>query len=120
MSTVLDPTRERTAAAQVGPAGPAPSGAAAKPPADRPRAVGKRAPDDWFTLLGSVVASLCLAWLLYFQVLPFSGKVGFVIVWYLLFIGFYVGATAIAHSRAIVIDRLASALVHGAAALVAL
>lgn len=86
---------------------------------DRPRRIGRRSPDDWFRLLGSIAASGATCWLLYTQIVPFSGKVGFVITWYLMFIGFYAGLTALAESRAAVTDRIASAAVHGAAVLVA-
>jgi phosphate transport system permease protein len=87
---------------------------------DRPRPLGRRSADDWYTLFGSMAASLGLVWLLYFKILPFSGKVGFVVCWYLAFVGFYAGLTALNHGKTIVIDRIASAAVHGAAALVAL
>lgn len=90
------------------------------PPEDRPRPVSRRTSDDWFTLLGSMVASLCLVWVLYERVLPFSGKIGFVLCWYIAFVGFYTGVTALSQPGPIVRDRLASALVHGAAALVGL
>jgi phosphate transport system permease protein len=59
-------------------------------------------------------------WLLYNQILPFSGKLGFVICWYVAFVGIYTGVTAMSQPRPIVVDRFATAVVHGGAATVAL
>jgi phosphate transport system permease protein len=59
-------------------------------------------------------------WLIYTQIAPFSGKIGFVICWYIAFVGFFAGVTAMTESRAAVVDKIASAAVHGAAGLVAL
>ncbi|MBE7188653.1 MAG: phosphate ABC transporter permease PstA [Jatrophihabitans endophyticus] len=72
------------------------------------------------SLAGSLAGSLCLAWLLYTQVLPFSGKLGFVLFWYATFIGLYAGVTAISQPLPVVRDRVASALVQGLAAVVLL
>ncbi len=53
---------------------------------DRPRSISSRTLDDWLTLGGAGIASLCLVWLLYTQVLPFSGKLGFFLCWYVAFV----------------------------------
>lgn len=121
MTTTIDPP-ENDAVTQVAALSGAPTHAAepTAPREDRPREVRGRSLDDWATLAGSGAASLCLVWLLYNQVLPFSGKVGFFICWYVLFVAFYAGLTALSHPKPIVIDRLASAVVHGAAGLVAI
>ncbi len=87
---------------------------------DTPRVVRSRTDADIFTLVGSGAASLGLNWLLYERILPFSGGVGFFVCWYLIFLAFYAGLTAIDGSRALVVDRLASAAVHGGAALAGL
>lgn len=87
-------------------------------PLDRPRLLRRRSADDWWSLVGSAVAALCLVWLLYNQVLPFSGKLGFVICWYVAFVALYTGVTAMSQPRPIVVDRFVSALVHGGAAAV--
>jgi phosphate transport system permease protein len=97
--------------------------AASAPPAeatDRPRSIGTRTFDERMSLLGAGASSLCLMWLLYWQILPFSGLLGFVICWYIAFVGLYAGVTALSHPRPVVIDRIASALVHGGAATVAI
>ena len=89
-------------------------------PPDRPRPVSSRTMDDWLTLFGSIGGSLCLVWLFYEHILPTSGKIGFLVVWYLVFVGMYAGITAMSYPMPIVRDRLASALVHGGAGLVGL
>lgn len=76
--------------------------------------------DDRLTLGGAVVGSLATTWLLYTQILPFSGKLGFVVFWYLAFMVFYAGLTALARPWAIVADRIATTLVVAAPAIVAL
>lgn len=119
MSTTLEPMAEFEADMQqeVGSeAGRPPH----RPDLDRPRALGRRSGDDWYALLGSAGASLATVWLLYFQILPFSGLFGFVICWYLAFVVLYAGVTAITQPRPVVVDRIATGVVHGAAALVAI
>ena len=89
-------------------------------PPDRPRAVHARTMDDWFTLFGAMIGSLALVWLLYEVILPFSGKIGFVICWYVTFVAMYAAITAMSHPAPIVRDRLWSAIVHGGAGIVGL
>lgn len=87
---------------------------------DRPRDIRRRPLDDWLTLCGAAVGSLAVVWLLYEQVLPFSGKVGFVVCWYLCFLGMYAAITALNHPWPEVKDRMVSAVVHGAFGITAL
>lgn len=118
--TTLD---ERTEpAALIAPPGPRPAEAPpiAPGPPDRPRPVSARTADDWFALGGSLAASLCLAWLLFTQALPFTGKIGFVLFWFVLFVATYACITALSQPLPIVRDRVASALVQGGAAVVGL
>jgi phosphate transport system permease protein len=89
-------------------------------PVDRPRAISARTMDDRLTLLGAGIASLCLVWLLFTQLLPLSGKLGFVVCWYVTFVALYAGITALSQPLPIVRDRIASALVHGGFGVVAL
>lgn len=86
------------------------------PPPARPRPVAARTADDWLTFVGSAVASLALVWLLYGHVLPFSGRLGFVLCWFGVFVAFHAALTAMAQPWPIVVDRVASAVVHGGAA----
>jgi phosphate transport system permease protein len=83
---------------------------------ERPRTVSGRPADDRLALIGSAVSSLCLVWLLFTQLLPFSGKLGFVVGWYVAFVALYAGVTALSQPRPLVLDRIASAIVHGGAA----
>jgi phosphate transport system permease protein len=86
---------------------------------DAPRPLRKVTSDDVFTAVGAVVGSFALIWLLYYDVLPFNGILGFVICWYGGFLAMYAGVTAIGHPRPVVVDRLMGALVTGVALLVA-
>lgn len=76
--------------------------------------------DDRLTLGGAVIGSLATTWLLYTQILPFSGKLGFIVFWYLVFIAFYAGLTALTRPWAVVADRIATTLVVAAPTIVAL
>jgi phosphate transport system permease protein len=96
---------------------PAPAGPNTRH-SDAPRAISSRTVDDWMSLIGSAVSSLCLVWLLFEQILPLSGKLGFVICWYLAFVALYALVTAMSHPRPVVVDRIASAAVYGCAAVV--
>lgn len=74
--------------------------------------------DDRYTLLGAAFGSLATTWVLFEQVLPFSGKTGFLVSWYVVFMLFYAGLTALSRPRAVVIDRLATCVVVAAPVLV--
>jgi phosphate transport system permease protein len=89
-------------------------------PPDVPRAVSVMTTDDRLSLVGSFVGSLGLTWLLYYRILPFSGKVGFFISWFAIYLAMYASVTALAHPKPIVIDRLWSAIVAGGAGVVGL
>ncbi|MFJ9314725.1 phosphate ABC transporter permease PstA [Pimelobacter simplex] len=95
------------------------------PPAPAPveetlRAAGHRTREDLLTLVGALLGSTATTWLLYTQILPFSGAVGFVVVWYAVFVAFYAALTALTQPRRIVIDRVVAAIVMAAPALVGL
>jgi phosphate transport system permease protein len=94
------------------------SGARQDDSADVPRPVGRQTADDRIALWGSLVGSLGLTWVVYDRILPFSGRLGFFICWYVVFLATYWAVSAISHPRAYVADRLAAAVVHGAAAVV--
>jgi phosphate transport system permease protein len=87
----------------------------------RPRArrtTSSRTPDDIRSLIGSIAGSLGTTWVLYERVLPFSGKVGFVVCWYLVFVAFYAAVTAVLAPRNLVVDRIMTTMVIGAPLLV--
>jgi len=88
--------------------------------ADQPRRVGRTTLDDRLTLAGSAFGSASLVWVLYDQVLPFAGVIGFLICWYVVFLAFYIALTAMAHPMPLVLDRLAQAVITGGAAIVGL
>jgi phosphate transport system permease protein len=79
-----------------------------------------RTREDLLTLVGAVAGSLATTWLLYEQILPFSGTVGFVVAAYLLFIVFYAGLTSLTRPGAVVRDRIMTTIVVAAPVLVGL
>jgi phosphate transport system permease protein len=86
--------------------------------ADVPRRPGKLGEDDIAALIGSLVASLALVWVVFEQVLPWSGKVAFFFCWYVAMIATYAAVTALNHPRPVVVDRVMSVVVTAAALLV--
>ena len=97
-------------------------GAGARAPAtvdpDVPRTLGRVSAEEISSAVGALVGSFAGSYLLYFDILPLSGIVGFVVCWYLSFMLMYAGLTALNHPRTVVIDRLARAVVMGVALLV--
>ena len=85
---------------------------------DKPRPVRQRTVDDVMSLFGVAVGSFSLTYVGYHLVLPLSGVLGFVICWYLVFLGLYAAVTAVDHPRSVVVDRLVGAVVCLAAMLV--
>lgn len=87
---------------------------------ERVRHTRPRTNEDDLTLVGSALGSLGTTWLLYEQVFPFSGSLGFFVSWYLMFLVFYAGLTAINRPRAVVVDRVMTSLVVAAPTVIAL
>lgn len=79
-----------------------------------------RTNEDDLTLVGAVAASLATVWVLYEQVLPFSGALGFAVCWFFGFVAFYAALTAIHRPMAVVVDRVVTTFVIAAPSLVAL
>lgn len=92
--------------------------AAEGPERDRPRPLQRRDLDDRLALCGAALASLAFTWLLYFQILPLSGPVGFVIAWYVAFLAFYAAVTSQSHPWTVVKDRVMGTVVTAGAAIV--
>jgi phosphate transport system permease protein len=84
---------------------------------DRPRPLSARTFDDKACFIGSLVGSFAMTWIWYEYLLPFSGLVGYFVLWYLLFLATYVGVTALSNPRTVVLDRLVSTAVHAGAML---
>jgi len=85
---------------------------------DRPRSLSTRSADDLLSVIGSAVGSFALVWLLYFEILPLNGVVGFLTCWFTAFLAMYAGVTALSHPRPVVVSRLMGAAVTGAALVV--
>jgi phosphate transport system permease protein len=98
--------------------GSPPPEADAPNPLDLPRVLTRRTQDEVASLVAAGLGSLALVWLVYFELLPLSGKIGFVICWYAGFLALYAAISSVGNPRPVVIDRLGSAVVTGAAALV--
>jgi phosphate transport system permease protein len=87
---------------------------------DVPRELHRRTLDDILSLAGSAIGAFGLDWVLYQNILPVHGILGFVICWYLAFLLLYGVVTAMDNPRPVVTDRLAAAAVHCGAFLVGL
>jgi phosphate transport system permease protein len=72
---------------------------------------------DWLAMAGAGVASISLTVLLFSQIAPFAGPVGFIIVSYALFLGLYALLVSLDENGLQVRDRLALAVVHSLAVL---
>ena len=86
--------------------------------AETPRVIGATTQDDVLSFWGSLFGSGALTWVLYYQILPFSGKVGFVICWFFMFLAMYAGVTAMGNPAQVVLDRTISAVVRTGAFIV--
>lgn len=84
------------------------------------RPTGGRTREDVLTLLGAGAASLATTWLFYTNIFYFSGVVGFVICWYVVFVAFYALLTSLTHPRPVVVDRVVSTAVIAAPTLIGL
>src|SRR5262249_54293935 len=106
------PADAATGAAAGAPAAPRP---AAAPVEVRRRTRGVRASDVYATL-GAAAGAVSLTALVYTQVAPFTGLVGFVLLSYVLFLVSYAVLTWLGEPGPTVRDRLAAAAVHSLAA----
>lgn len=85
---------------------------------DTPRRIGGMTLDASASAIGALFASLALVWILYEHVLLWSGTVGFFVSWWVVFVGLYVGVSALTNDGPAVRDRLMSAIVSSGALLV--
>ncbi|MEU6973746.1 phosphate ABC transporter permease PstA [Kitasatospora aureofaciens] len=74
--------------------------------------------EDVFTVAGAALGSLALNWMLYERVLPFSGAFGFLVCWYLLFLGAYFTLGRLQWGPLPVRERLVSVVAWSAGLLV--
>lgn len=87
-------------------------------PPERRRDLRTTTLDDYLSLLGTLIAALCLTWLCYTRLLPFSGTLGFIVCWFGVFLALYAGITALRHPRTQLANRLMGVLMHSAALVV--
>jgi len=84
------------------------------------RRASAHTPEDRKTAAASLAASLATTWLLYTQVLPLSGLLGFVVFWFVLFVAFTAGLTALHNPRAIIAERVVTCFVIAAPTVIGL
>ena len=83
-----------------------------------PRAIRAFTPDDWFSLVGSLLSSFAIVEIGYLHLLDLSGMLGFGIVWYLVFLVVYGSVVSVSNPRPIVVERLVTVTLYLAAAIV--
>lgn len=81
------------------------------PPPTRRNIRGIR-PTDVLSGVGSAVAGLALTWLAFTWLLPWTGGVGFLLVWYALFLVIYAVSVRIAYDGPMVRDKVAAVAMH--------
>lgn len=84
----------------------------------QPRPIGLRTFDDRASLLGAILASLALTWVVYEGMFALGGYVGFVVMWWLVFVAMYAAVSGLSQARDAVTDRLVAVVVASGAALV--
>jgi phosphate transport system permease protein len=84
-------------------------------PPDTPRAVVRLHREDVFRVVGAAVAAVATTAVLFTQVLPLNGPLAFVLVAYLLFIGFFTILISLDAGRVVIADRLAGVVIHSGA-----
>lgn len=106
----------------VGP-GAAPQTTVPVPDAEGPRPArrshSRATADDRFVVGGAALAAVALAWIVCFQLLPWGTLPAFVVTAFVLFLAVVSVATAATTPGPMVADRVASAVITGGAALVA-
>ncbi len=78
---------------------------------DKPLRIRRLTPEDWLSIGGAAVGSLGITWVLYEQVLPFSGGFGFWVCWYLVFLLLYLAVAGLQWSKLVVRDKFMAVLV---------
>jgi len=95
-----------------------PSRPAARPGGQQRRPLGTIRLPDVLALVGALAAALSTTGVLWTQVSPFSGVVGYLVVTWCLFVLFYTVVVSFDENRPTVRDRVASVVVHSLGALV--
>ncbi|MFF5175905.1 phosphate ABC transporter permease PstA [Micromonospora sp. NPDC000089] len=89
-----------------------------RPRRDLPRLLRTTTVDDVLAVLGSAVGAVALVWLLYGNLMPVAGTLGFVVCSFLAFLLLYAAVSALRHRGPTIADRLAAATVWSVAAVV--
>jgi len=102
------------------PAPPAPSGADGPPPVPRPRRLPNPirpsafGTQDVLILVAAAFSSLCLVWIVFYQLTSLSGGLGFLLCWYLGFLALTWLGTAQLIERQVATDRVVAVVVVSA------
>jgi phosphate transport system permease protein len=83
----------------------------------RRRALSAVREDDVLAVVGAGVGSAGFTWILFTQLAPFSGALGALVVWYLMFLVDYAVLIGMRESRQVVIDRVVAAVILSLAGL---
>ncbi len=94
-----------------------PADPAASAPPERRRLTRAYSPVDLGLLVGSAGSALLLAWLIYYRLTPASGWLGFLIVWYLVFVAFYYAVCRESEGKVAAVDRTVTVVVGSGAVL---
>ena len=81
------------------------------PPASR-RSIRGIPPTDVLSVVGSASAGFALTWLAFAWVLPWTMGVGFLVVWYALFVVVYAVSVRLAYDGPMVRDKVAAVAMH--------
>lgn len=84
------------------------------------RRTSSRTREDLLAVVGAVGASFATTWLLFTQILPFDGTIGFVVLWYVVLVVFYAALTALSQPWEVVADRIVTTAVIAAPTLIGL
>lgn len=122
MTMTVEPPLVTTAelAPADGPAGTTTVRLPGEMPTERRRATGSFRLTDAYSLAGALAAGLAMTSLLFTTVLPWNGVLGFIVVWYLVFVPAYALLVSMDERGPIVRDRVAAVVVHSLASLMLL
>ncbi|MEO1059391.1 MAG: phosphate ABC transporter permease PstA [Actinomycetota bacterium] len=105
------------ASTDAGPDGPVATVLPRRPtgPAPVPRPIAKVSRRDVFMAVGAAVSAICTALLLFGRLAPLTGRLGFVVVAFVLYVLIYAFLASLDGNRPYVIDRIMTVLLAGAA-----
>ena len=119
MSTKTDQSAPSAVAPPDGPRTTVPSRPRPARP-QQPRPVGVLRAADLISVFGALAAALCTTALLWTQIGFFSGILGFVVVSWVLFVGYYAALSSLEDSGPAVRDKIAAVIVQSLGAVVVL